>query len=109
MKLATWNVNSLKVRLPQLLPWLASRTPDVVCLQETKTEDANFPVEELRAAGYHSVFTGQRAYNGVAILSRAAATEAAEVITGLPGFAAQVTSVTDDTVSVAARDPETES
>ncbi len=83
MKLATWNVNSLKVRLPQLLPWLASRAPGVVCLQETKTEDANFPVEELRAAGYHALFTGQRAYNGVAILSRAAPTEAT---TALPGF-----------------------
>ena len=84
MKLATWNVNSIKVRMPQLLPWLASRELSVVCLQETKTEDATFPVEELRAAGYHTVFTGQRAYNGVAILSRTAPTE---VTTALPGFA----------------------
>jgi exodeoxyribonuclease III len=84
MKLATWNVNSLKVRLPQLLPWLTARTPTVVCLQETKTEDANFPVEEIRAVGYQSVFVGQKAYNGVAILSR---TPATEVVTALPGFA----------------------
>jgi len=83
MKLATWNVNSLKVRLPQLLPWLAARQPDVVCLQETKCEDANFPAEEIRAAGYHPLFTGQKAYNGVAILSR---TEGADVVTALPGF-----------------------
>lgn len=83
MKLATWNVNSLKVRLPQLLPWLAARQPDVVCLQETKCEDANFPAEEIRAAGYHPLFVGQKAYNGVAILSR---TEGTDVVTALPGF-----------------------
>jgi len=54
MKLATWNVNSLKVRLPQLLDWLAQAKPDVVCLQETKAEDAKFPCGELEAAGYYS-------------------------------------------------------
>lgn len=70
--------------MPQLLPWLASRTPEVVCLQETKTEDASFPVEEVRAAGYQALFIGQKAYNGVAILSRTAATD---VITAVPGFA----------------------
>ncbi len=75
VKLATWNVNSLKVRLPQLLPWLTAHAPDVVCLQETKTEDANFPVEEIRAAGYQPLFAGQKTYNGVAILSRTPATE----------------------------------
>ncbi|HYL17471.1 MAG TPA: exodeoxyribonuclease III [Burkholderiales bacterium] len=69
MKLATWNVNSLKVRLPHLLDWLAREQPDVVCLQETKTEDANFPVDELRQAGYEALFAGQKTYNGVAILS----------------------------------------
>jgi exodeoxyribonuclease-3 len=70
MKLATWNVNSLKVRLPQLLEWLASNPVDIVCLQETKQQDADFPQAELQAAGYHSVFSGQKTYNGVAILSR---------------------------------------
>jgi exodeoxyribonuclease III len=70
LKLATWNVNSLKVRLPHLLEWLAREQPDVVCLQETKTEDVNFPVDELRQAGYEALFAGQKTYNGVAILSR---------------------------------------
>ena len=56
MKLATWNVNSIKVRLPQLLAWLGRERPDVVCLQETKTEDLNFPKQDLREAGYHSLF-----------------------------------------------------
>lgn len=69
-RLATWNVNSLKVRLPHLLDWLSAEKPDAMCLQETKTEDANFPVAELRAAGYEAVFCGQKSYNGVAILAR---------------------------------------
>ncbi|NTV93963.1 MAG: exodeoxyribonuclease III [Thiobacillus sp.] len=83
MKIATWNVNSLKVRLPHLLDWLATEAPDVVCLQETKTVDEAFPVAELAAAGYKSVFSGQKTYNGVAILSR---TEATDVVMGIPGF-----------------------
>lgn len=69
-RLATWNVNSLKIRLPHLLDWLAKARPDVICLQETKTEDANFPARELKSAGYNAVFCGQKAYNGVAILAR---------------------------------------
>lgn len=73
MRLATWNVNSLKVRLPQLLDWLARTQADVVCLQETKLEDAKFPRTELADAGYHTAFAGQKTYNGVAIVSRAAA------------------------------------
>ncbi|MFB0937120.1 MAG: exodeoxyribonuclease III [Propionivibrio sp.] len=70
MILASWNVNSLKIRLPQLLEWLASRQPDVVCLQETKLEDQNFPRQEIEAAGYEAAFFGQKTYNGVALLSR---------------------------------------
>ena len=70
MKIATWNVNSLKVRLPHVLDWLATAQPDVLCLQETKTTDENFPVEAIEAAGYHSVYSGQKTYNGVAILSK---------------------------------------
>jgi len=70
-RLATWNVNSLKVRLPHLLDWLARATPDVVCLQETKTEDKSFPLAEIEAAGYRVIYSGQKTYNGVAILSRA--------------------------------------
>jgi exodeoxyribonuclease-3 len=83
MKLATWNVNSLKVRLPQVLEWLAAKRPDAFCLQETKTEDANFPLAEIAAAGYEPVFSGQKTYNGVAILCRNKATDAAA---GIPGF-----------------------
>jgi exodeoxyribonuclease III len=70
MKLATWNVNSLKVRLPQVLQWLADSPVDVLCLQETKLTDDKFPVAEIEAAGYQVVYTGQKTYNGVAILSR---------------------------------------
>lgn len=84
MRIATWNVNSLRVRLPHLLDWLRDARPDAACLQETKTEDANFPVAELRAAGYESVFCGQKSYNGVAILSR---TPIADVRHGIPDFA----------------------
>ncbi|MBP9916331.1 MAG: exodeoxyribonuclease III [Thiobacillaceae bacterium] len=83
MKLATWNVNSLKVRLPHLLEWLPVAQPDVVCLQETKLEDANFPRAEIEAAGYQVAFSGQKTYNGVALLSRA---PLMEVQAGIPGF-----------------------
>ncbi|MDR2875444.1 MAG: exodeoxyribonuclease III [Methylobacillus sp.] len=75
MKIATWNVNSLNVRLPHVLAWLASEQPDVLCLQETKQEDAKFPFDALQAAGYHAVHAGQKTYNGVAILSKHALTE----------------------------------
>lgn len=69
MKLATWNVNSLKVRLPQVLQWLAANPVDVLCLQETKLTDDKFPQAEIEAAGFQVVFSGQKTYNGVAILS----------------------------------------
>lgn len=83
MKIATWNVNSLSVRLPQVLDWLQAQTPDVLALQETKLTDDRFPHAELLNAGYHSVCLGQPTYNGVALLSRH---EAAEVQRGIPGF-----------------------
>jgi exodeoxyribonuclease III len=83
MRIATWNVNSLKVRLPQLLDWLARARPDLACLQETKTEDANFPLAELEGAGYRAVYCGQKAYNGVAILARS---QPREVQHGIPRF-----------------------
>ena len=76
MKLATWNVNSLKVRLPHVLDWLATEQPDVLCLQETKQEDKAFPYAELEAAGYQAIHNGQKTYNGVALLSKLAALEA---------------------------------
>ena len=70
MKIATWNVNSLKVRLPHVLQWLEDNPVDVLCLQETKLTDDKFPVMEIGAAGYQVAFTGQKTYNGVAILSK---------------------------------------
>jgi exodeoxyribonuclease-3 len=70
LQVATWNVNSLRVRGEQLMQWLAANEPDVVALQETKMQDPDFPHPEFTAAGYHSVFSGQKSYNGVALLSR---------------------------------------
>ena len=84
MRLAAWNVNSIKVRLPQLLDWLAAAKPDVVCLQELKTEDTKFPRAELEAAGYRAACSGQKTYNGVAILSRL---PIVDECAGIPGFA----------------------
>jgi exodeoxyribonuclease III len=83
MKIATWNVNSLKVRLPHVLDWLAVVEPDALCLQETKTEDGSFPFAALEAAGYRAVHNGQKTYNGVAILAR---TELLAVARDLPNF-----------------------
>jgi len=84
MKIASWNVNSLNVRLPHLEEWLRLQAPDVLALQETKLEDSRFPDTALIAQGYRSVFSGQKTYNGVAILSREAARD---VQLGIPGFA----------------------
>lgn len=70
MLIATWNINSLRVRMQRVLTWLDSKQPDVLCLQETKTEDKLFPYPEFKANGYHAVHRGQKTYNGVAILSR---------------------------------------
>jgi len=70
VKLATWNVNSLNVRLPHVLDWCTANQPDVLCLQETKQEDSKFPYEALTAIGYNAIHSGQKTYNGVAILSR---------------------------------------
>ncbi len=83
MKIATWNVNSLTVRLPQVLDWLATNQPEVLCLQETKLTDDKFPVAEFDAAGYHAQRFGQKTYNGVALLSR---TPAGETVKNIPGF-----------------------
>jgi exodeoxyribonuclease-3 len=83
MKLATWNVNSLNVRLPHVLSWLHQQQPDVLCLQETKLEDKQFPSDVIRDAGYIAAFSGQKTYNGVAILSR---TEGADCVRALPNF-----------------------
>jgi exodeoxyribonuclease-3 len=84
MKIVTWNVNSLKIRLEQVQGWLQENQPAVLCLQETKTEDKNFPVTEIEQSGYQVVYSGQKTYNGVAILSKMPLTE---VQHGIPGFA----------------------
>ena len=84
MKIASWNVNSLNVRLPQLQQWLGEFAPDVVGLQETKLEDHRFPDDALAALGYRSVFHGQKTYNGVAILARDRALDQVQV--AIPGF-----------------------
>jgi exodeoxyribonuclease-3 len=83
MKLATWNVNSIKIRLPQVLDWLAGNQPDVLCLQETKAEDKNFPIADLTAAGYKVAFSGQKTYNGVAVISKIPVTE---IVVAIPNF-----------------------
>jgi exodeoxyribonuclease-3 len=83
LKIATWNVNSLRVRLGQVVDWLATEQPDVLALQETKAKDEDFPVAELAMLGYRAAFSGQAGYNGVALLSRQAPTD---VTTGIPGF-----------------------
>ena len=84
MKIAAWNVNSLKVRLPHLLDWLAEQQPDALCLQELKLEDHNFPRAEIEAAGYHVAFYGQKTYNGVALLARQ---PISDITCGNPHFA----------------------
>ncbi|MDR3387788.1 MAG: exodeoxyribonuclease III [Rudaea sp.] len=83
MKIASWNVNSLNVRLPHLIEWLGSAAPDVVALQETKLENSKFPVDAIAAAGYRCIFSGQKTYNGVAILAR---DETGEALTDIPGL-----------------------
>ena len=87
MKLVTWNVNSLAVRLPQVLDWLAAHQPDALCLQETKLTDDKFPHAELTAAGYGCEWFGQKTYNGVALLTRVTSSlVATDVVKNIPGF-----------------------
>jgi exodeoxyribonuclease-3 len=82
LKVATWNVNSIKVRLPLLLNWLDDAKPDIVCLQEIKCLAADFPLMEIRGHGYHAEIVGQKSYNGVALLSKE---PARDVVAALPG------------------------
>ena len=84
MKIATWNINSLTVRLPQVLDWLTANPVDALCLQELKLSDDKFPLVALEAAGYHSAVFGQKTYNGVAILSR---TPGRDIVKNIDGFA----------------------
>lgn len=83
MKIASWNVNSLNVRLPHVLAWSDVARPDILALQETKLTDDRFPADELLESGYHSVFSGQKTYNGVAVLSRE---PARDPVTDIPGL-----------------------
>lgn len=83
MKIATWNVNSLKVRLPHVLEWIAANEPDVLVLQEIKQVTEVFPAEEFATAGYHGIASGQKTYNGVAVLSKSVAQDP---VTDFPGF-----------------------
>ena len=94
MKIAAWNVNSLKIRLPQLLDWLAREQPDAVCLQELKLEDHNFPTQALEAIGYRSAFCGQKTYNGVAIVAREAPGDVEYGIAGYDDVQKRVISAT---------------
>ena len=94
LKIASWNVNSLNVRLPHVLAWAAAARPDILALQETKLPDERFPAEELRDAGYESVFSGQKTYNGVAVLSREPATDPVTDIPGLDDHQRRILAVT---------------
>ena len=99
MKLATWNVNSLGVRLPQLLDWLAANPVDALVLQETKLIDNKFPHAEIAAAGYQAQWFGQKTYNGVALLSRSSALDVVKNIPGLDDEQARVIAGTVDSPS----------
>jgi exodeoxyribonuclease-3 len=91
MLIASWNVNSVRARLPRVLTWLGGNRPDVLCLQETKVVDAAFPAEAFEDAGYQALFHGEKTYNGVAILSRSTATEVARGFDdGLPEAGARL-------------------
>ena len=96
MKIATWNVNSLTVRLPQVLDWLAANPVDVLCLQELKLSDDKFPLQALQTAGYHSAVFGQKTYNGVAILSRTPARNLVKNIVGFTDEQSRVIAATVD-------------
>ena len=96
MKFSTWNVNSLTVRLPQVLDWLAANPVDVLVLQELKMTDEKFPVEAFKDAGYHAQWFGQKTYNGVALLSR---TPAQNVVKNIPGFDDDMARVISGTVN----------
>ena len=96
MQLATWNVNSLTVRLSQVLDWLTANPVDALVLQETKTTDDKFPKDAIEAAGYQVAFFGQKTYNGVALLSRAPATD---VVKNIPGFEDEMARVIAGTVN----------
>ena len=101
MKIATWNINSLTVRLPQVLDWLAANPVDVLGLQELKLSDDKFPLDALQAIGYHSAVFGQKTYNGVALVTRSPVTD---VVKNIPGFADEQSRVIAGTIASPAGD-----
>jgi exodeoxyribonuclease-3 len=100
MKVASWNVNSLRVRLPQVLEWLQDNPVDVLALQETKIVDEDFPIDEIQQAGYHVKYSGQKTYNGVAILSKQQARDVVTDISGLDDPQRRILAVTVDDIRI---------
>lgn len=100
MKIASWNVNSLRVRLPQVLEWLEDNPVDVLALQETKLTDENFPVEEIQQAGYQVQYSGQKTYNGVAVLSKQESIDIVKDIKNLDDPQRRILAVTVDDIRV---------
>ncbi|MDV6344598.1 exodeoxyribonuclease III [Nitrosomonas sp. Is37] len=100
MKIVTWNVNSLKVRLPQVINWLEVNQPDVLCLQETKLQDDNFPTTEIAALGYQSIYVGQKMFNGVAVLSKQNGTDVVMAIPNLDDMQKRIIAATYEGVRV---------
>jgi len=100
VKLATWNVNSVRVRLPHVLDWLRQHEPDVLCLQETKVPDEDFPVTEFAQAGYAAAFCGQKSYNGVAILSRKPMCDVVQTLPKADGAQKRLLAATIDGVRI---------
>jgi exodeoxyribonuclease III len=100
MKIATWNVNSLRMRLAQVLEWLAAEKPDILALQETKLPDEAFPAADIEAAGYHAIYLGQKTYNGVALLTRGSAHDVVHDLPGLDDPARRVLGATCGPVRV---------
>jgi exodeoxyribonuclease-3 len=100
MKIASWNVNSLRVRLPQVLEWLGDNPVDVLALQETKLTDENFPVEEIQQAGYQVQYSGQKTYNGVAVLSKQECKDVVKEIQNLDDQERRILAVTVDDIRV---------
>ena len=100
MRIASWNVNSLKVRLPQVLAWLDSAQPDVLGLQETKLTDENFPVSAFNDAGWHVTYSGQKTYNGVALVTRTPATDVLTELAGADDPSRRLIAATVDSVRI---------
>ncbi len=100
MIIASWNVNSIRVRLPQVLDWLATQQPDILCLQETKTPDDEFPFDAFKAAGYYVIANGQKTYNGVAIISKQSPSDIITDVAGIDSEQRRLVAATFDGVRV---------